>query len=140
MNGLGTLVFVVLVLAGLQGRDEARCTYTHREACDKDGCRPMPLGDMFLVVPQMRDFLDAGSRIRNGEPPVTIRRCDQNGCTPVAVNAAVSGGFINVWKLDGGYMLKLAVGGAAGDPGDFVEIATLWTQAFVSYGNCPWSR
>ncbi len=140
MNGLGTLVVFVLATASLQGSNEFRCTFTHRDVCDTNGCRPMPVGDMFLLIPQVKDFLDAGSRIRNGEAPVTIRRCDKKGCTPVEVNAAPSGGFINVWKLDGGYMLKLVAGGAAGDAGDFVEVATLWTQVFVSYGTCAWGK
>jgi hypothetical protein len=74
------------------------------------------------------------------EPVVAVRRCDGKGCTPIDVVSAPSGIFVNVWKPDGGYLLKLVADETPlmdAGRGEFVEVATAMLTTIVSYGQCP---
>lgn len=132
------LLFLIASTAS-QRPDEFRCTYSRREVCDKAGCAPIPVGDAYLLIPSSSELRRAWTAITFDEPPVTIRRCDSKGCTPVRVNSEMSGAYLNVWQRGGGYMLKFVDWEAAGEPGEFVEVATLGLATFVSRGKCPWT-
>ena len=133
------LVLAVTTKSTAQGLpDEVRCNYTRQAVCDSEGCREMELGSSFLVIPALPDLLRPSHQERSA-PQLQIRRCDDTGCTPATVRAAASGVFVNVWKADGGYMLKVA--SETQEPavihrGDFVDVATLMLTSIVSHGRC----
>ena len=132
---------VPLPLLGVQGAgEEIRCDYASRQYCDENGCRSLPDDGAYLLIPDWRELQTAGSREELGEPPVQVRRCDGSGCTPVSVTSSRSGIFLNVWKLDGGYMLKFVTVSPdlmEANAGQFVEVATSGLGTFISYGSCP---
>lgn len=134
----GVLTLIATPLAAQN--TEYRCEYTHRESCGPNGCEEIPTEDAYLLVPELSVLRTAGSSLLTTD--VVIRRCDSQGCTPVTVTSSTSGAFLNVWRLaPGGYMLKFANwetdDALLGPAGEFVEIATLWLDTFVSYGRCP---
>ncbi len=135
---LGVLTLLATPLAGQH--DEYRCDYTHRESCGPNGCEEIPIDDAYLLVPE----LSVLRAVRTNLPTtnVVVRRCDSKGCTPVAVTSSASGAFLNVWKRDGGYMLKFVNretdNPLLGPAGEFVEIATLFLTTLVGYGQCLW--
>jgi hypothetical protein len=63
---------------------------------------------------------------------VELRRCDSRGCTPVEAVAFESGAFVNVSAPANGYLARFSVS----ETMDFVEVATLMLQTFVSHGRC----
>jgi hypothetical protein len=111
------------------------------ERCDAGGCSPIPVADRYLLSPALIGPAMAISPRLPSEPVVSMRRCDAKGCTPIEVVSAPSGAFLNVWKPDGGYMLKFVYDatGLSQDTqrGDFVEVATAFLATYVSYGRCP---
>ncbi len=134
----GVLTLITAPLAGQH--KEYRCNYTHRESCGPNGCEEIPTEDAYLLVPGLSVLRTAGSSLLTTD--VVIRRCDSQGCTPVTVTSFTSGAFLNVWRVaPGGYMLKFANweedDALLGPAGEFVEIATVWLNALVSYGRCP---
>ncbi len=123
--------------------EEHRCNYTTRHYCDENGCTSVSPEGAYLLIPDSRTLRLAGIRNSDDEPPVQVRRCDGNGCTPVDVTSSLSGAFRNVWGLDGGYMLKfvaVSIGLIEAEAGQFVEVATSMLGTFISYGSCPWER
>ncbi len=122
-----------------QVRDaEVRCDYSKRMACTESGCKAFPTGSAFLLIPSLE-------RLNTFDPELDkmpeIRRCDDKGCTPVAVQPSPSGAFLNLSSA--GYILKLTevteqefgLG-----RGNFVEVSTTWLAALVSYGSCRLPR
>ena len=123
-----------------QVEDEIRCAYSRRSVCSPDGCRTIPIDTEYLLVPRLGDLQMAMAPRLSNEPVVTVRRCDAKGCTPIDVVSASSGVFLNVWKPDGGYMLKFVAHEVPlmdARRGDFVEVATAMLTTIVSYGQCP---
>jgi hypothetical protein len=122
------------------GNDEVRCSYSRRVACTSAGCNPIPVEDNYLLIPPLGDLVTASAVIRFGEEPIKIRRCDAKGCTPVSIASAASGAFLNLWKVEGGYLLKIVevpVDISGLRRGEFVEVATAMLTTIVSYGRCP---
>ncbi len=138
------LIATPLRLLCAQGAaNEIRCNYTTRYYCDENGCTSVPPEGAYLLIPDSRALGLAGTRHRDDEPPVQVRRCDAGGCTPVNVTSSLSGAFLNVWKQDGGYMLKfvtVSLDLIEVRAGQFVEVATSMLGTFISYGRCPWER
>jgi len=117
--------------------DEIRCSYERQVVCNVDGCEEMELAGSYLLIPALSAML--ASTEGGVTAPSQIRRCDEDGCTPAAVRTATSGIFVNVWKSDGGYMLKMAT--QTQDfvqvrRGDFVEVATSLLATIIGYGRC----
>lgn len=144
--GLVTLALVATPLRLLCAQGAAaenRCNYSIRYYCDENGCNSLPLEGEYLLIPDPRELQLAGIRNRYEGPPVQVRRCDAGGCTPVNVTSSLSGAFLNVWKQDGGYMLKfvtVSLDLIEVRAGQFVEVATSMLGTFISYGRCPWER
>lgn len=64
-------------------------------------------------------------------PGQTYSRCDSRGCDKYDVHFARSGEFIIIDVPGRGFTAKLAA-----DMSAFVEVATIGTQALVSFGAC----
>jgi len=70
---------------------------------------------------------------------VELRRCDDRGCTPIAVVAAESGVFLNLAAPSSGYLLKLTTTSETLldlQAGQFVEVATQMLSTYLGYGRC----
>jgi hypothetical protein len=142
---LRRLVSIVVLIPSIavaqSAADEVRCNYTKRQVCDAKGCRDLPIADNYLLSPDLGAFSVAMPPQPSGEPVVSVRRCDRKRCSSVEVVSAKSGAFLNVWKPDGGYMLRFVYDAEGLVPaarrGDFVEVATALLTTYVSYGRCP---
>ena len=112
--GLATVVHALPLTA--QPGDETRCDYTRRAWCGPDGCEEFSVTDEYLLVPAI-DVLINASPMR-GVPGhgVEVRRCDSQGCTPVAVDTRVSGLYLSAGAVSNGYLMKLVIRGS-GDLG-----------------------
>jgi hypothetical protein len=135
----------LLTLTGSAARpaqDQHRCTYDRRAVCDERGCRPIPVGQSYLLIPDRLDLELATAPRLEGDSIVSVRRCDEKGCTSVPVLTAPSGAFLNAWADGGGYVIKFVSHAEALGPaarrGQFVEVATAMLTTYVSYGACPW--
>jgi len=58
-------------------------------------------------------------------------RCDAKGCDDYIGQFSKSGVFINIGMPDKGMLAKLSSDGSS-----FLEVVTLMTATFVSYGSC----
>ncbi len=139
-----TLMLAVANAAGGAGQ-EIRCNYESGRVCDSTGCAEMPSPPGFLILrhvddmPQLEDF--------------ELRRCDEQGCTPVAVSRSDSGIFTNLRQRGGAYFVRILHGmppgllaelerrGLATPPapegGVFMEVAPSSMTVYVYYGRCP---
>jgi hypothetical protein len=145
VRALGVVATLIVlspaVLVGQRPSEEVRCNYTKRSVCDQSGCKPMAIGPAYMLVPPLVELSLAIAPRSQNDPQVAIRRCDDKGCTPAIVVTAESGVFLNAWKEDGGYMVKLAtqtVDAANVRKGDFVEVASTLLTTLIGYGRCPW--
>jgi hypothetical protein len=72
---------------------------------------------------------------------VDVRRCDDQGCTPVSTTAEVTGIFVNLSAPNAGYLLKIAWFDEDIlfhiKAGEFVEVATQALDAYLGFGACP---
>jgi hypothetical protein len=138
--GIALLAFLSAGVAQAQpAREEIRCAYESRAVCGAAGCRPLAVGDEFLVMPTIDDLW--GDAILWGtipsQPLPEIRRCDGKGCTPLPVVPSLSGAFLNL--SGGGYLLKLVTDDleAIGmRQGSFVEVATSMLDTYIGRGVC----
>lgn len=113
-----------------QGPD-VRCRYTLRHVCDSGGCRVAAPSSEYLLVPALASLTGTGPEV------VEIRRCDNQGCSPVIALAVASGLYANLGAPDKGYLLKIATSRTPLEAqGTFVEMATLGLSAFLGYGKC----
>ncbi len=123
--------------------DEVRCSYTMRQHCLPAGCEELPIGTAFLLSPDLSVLRAATSSAPHSFLP-SLRRCDDKGCTPFEVRSSPSGAFLNVWKTDGGYILKIYTGPQDDlvtlRHGAFVEAATSLLDTYISYGRCEFGR
>lgn len=122
-----------------QGHVEIRCAYTSRRTCTAKACKRMPpaIGAQgYLLVPPL-DAINSAADSRNHDS-VTVRRCDDQGCTDVDVTATNDGDYVDLSAP--GYLVKLArrVNLVASDSvGDFLEVATFVIGGEVNFGHCP---
>ena len=99
--------------------DEVRCNYNIQFQCTDSGCQPHENISNFLIVPMLEE---------RSEELITVRRCDEVGCTPVEVMPIISGEVLNL--VSGrGYLLKFV-------NNDFVELATSSLSVWMGYGSC----
>ena len=103
------------ILASQASAEPMRCEITSKFACAADGCVSNRLGVFNLID------LDLG----------TFSRCDQNGCDEYEAKITRSGEYLVVDVPGRGMLAKLSVNGA-----EYVEITTLGTAVFVSFGAC----
>lgn len=93
-----------------------RCDISEKHVCDQgSGCQSVPSTIWNTVDTTRRTF----------------SRCDRNGCDTYAATFTTSGLFTVIDVTGRGLIAKMAVDGSL-----FVEITTLGTQAFVSFGQC----
>jgi hypothetical protein len=124
---------------------DVRCDYTQRIECSGAGCRPMPVGGGYLLMPDTSTLLAATARAASASALPTIRICDPAGCAPIAVRAGRSGAFVNIAQHDGAHFVKVAVANVAGPSGggpgirkgDFVEVAARFLSTVTHVGRCP---
>lgn len=142
----GMLALIATPLAAQS--TEYRCEYTHREICDSQGCRERPIDGSYLLLPSQKELASKSLRSVLGELPAVIRRCDDEGCRRVVVETYSGPSYQDVWRLDGGYLLRISTGegwlndivGNINASGDFVEVATTGLVLWVSYGHCLWDE
>ena len=133
-----SLILATPILASAQDEqpNEVRCNYDIQFRCNESGCQTLKDGEAFLLVPKLDTILDTTTV----ENLLTVRRCDEIGCTPVTVIPKREGIFLNMTSAEGGYLLKLMAIDVTPKllvrHGDFVEIATLFLDVWISYGNC----
>lgn len=131
---VGHLAFWTPALVAQVRQEEVRCDYLRRTVCSAAGCKSIPIGKAFLVIPSL-DNLNTFDPELDKFPE--IRRCDDKGCTPVAVQPSPSGAFLNL--SSGGYILKLTTTSEELSGlirGEFVEVTTQFLTTLVSYGSC----
>lgn len=104
----------------------------------KASARRYQVAHSFLVIPSLEQLVAFNAE---DDRLPEIRRCDDKGCTPVAIQPSASGAFLNM--ISPGYMLKLAEIGdevSGLERGTFVEATTLWLAVYVSHGSCRLPR
>ncbi len=93
-----------------------RCDPNEKYFCDIGaGCRPVPTTVWNLIDTEKRTF----------------SRCDQNECNHYEASFHTSGTFINIDVRGRSLIAKMALDGSS-----FVEVATLMTQVYTSFGAC----
>jgi len=106
---------VLLLMVGL-ARGETICTITEKLQCAQGhGCQSMK---NTIVV-----RIDMERQIYS--------RCDAKGCDEYQPQFTVSGEFINIAVPANGFLAKLTNDGSS-----FIEVATLRTAVFLSFGFC----
>lgn len=152
MRRLAGCWFVAVAVAATAAPDraaaqarEVRCEYTQRIECSGAGCRPVPVGGGYLLLPDTAALLNATNRAANAATLPTIKVCEAGGCTPIVVRAGRSGAFVNIAQHDGAHFVKVAVADIAGRPGggpgirkgDFLEVAAQFLGTVTHVGRCP---
>jgi hypothetical protein len=62
VRSLGTCALAVTLMALTveellgQARDEIRCDYSRRVVCSEAGCKSIPVGNAFLVIPPLEEL------------------------------------------------------------------------------------
>lgn len=119
-------------------REDFRCNYSRKFECSSLGCQSSPIGSSYLLVPHIDQLYEQtlGADVVAKLP--SIRRCDEKGCSAVAVRATMNGAFINVTKPDGTYFLKLTTVdlGKDAQSGDFIEVASQFLSTITYFGTC----
>lgn len=135
------LAAVAALSAGSPQALEVRCAYTRRIVCGAAKCRPVtPIegAHPFLLSPPLATIDSAAFASDDSVRKVTLRRCDDKGCTDVEVTVA-SDGLYRDFSAPG-YMAKVVVvaNPLSGESvGNFVEVATIFLVTEVNYGRCP---
>jgi hypothetical protein len=95
-----------------------RCQPTSKVVCESGSCKSI----------EPTTFILLGER--KGEK--IYSRCDRNGCDHYEAQSSISGIYDN-WQLSEsrGVVFKRAV-----DNSEFIEVATLGLQAYLSWGAC----
>ena len=134
LTRLAPALFLTVHIAttGAPTSDEVKCSYSRKFACTSTECQAVEIGSSYLLVPSIPTLRDAMIYRRE----IEVRRCDSQGCTPVSVSASASGIFINLVSRVGGFSMKLVGSDDIGKQGDFIEVATLFLDAYVGYGHC----
>ena len=141
---LGTIV-PILGISALLGSsdprggllpDEVRCHDSKRMLCSVNGCDTLDFGSAYLLSPTLGALL----RAARTHQQVSLRRCDDKGCTPVAVLANIDGAFLDLNSAESNYLAKIyyprdSLLDIA--QGDFSEAGTGWLHVEVSFGRCP---
>ena len=125
----------------MQASESYRCDYATRNECGPGGpCVEFQSPEPYLLVPSLEVLQN---RIESlGRPPAVVQRCDQKGCTEVEVWSRRNGAFINIWSTNGLFMMKMWAPWSESvlfeyETGDFIEVATSFLGALVSFGHCP---
>lgn len=61
----------------------------------------------------------------------TYSRCDRNGCDTYSVEVSKSGMFLVAVHVQSGSVIKISA-----DHTKFIEVVTLGTSSYTSFGNC----
>lgn len=106
---------------------ELSCFPTNRFDCGGETCT--------ASAPATYYFVDYGTETG------TYFRCDAKGCDSYSVKVNRSGEFTQFIPSQGQAMLfKVATGDVLGNKDEFIDIATLGTDAIVSTGKCVFKR
>ncbi len=109
------MLLAVGILAGSAAYAASeRCEITKKFVCSPAGCK--------TVEPTIFNLLDFATR--------QFSRCDDAGCDHYPMTSSVSGIYINI-DVPGGTLAKLSI-----DRSEYLEVATLATIVFVSFGSC----
>ena len=112
---VGLLVAPVLPV-GTAWAAEYRCDLTNKYHCSqKQGCRSIP--------PKTWAQIDTDKR--------TYSRCNRLGCDLYDADFNTSGAFVTIEVNGRGLMAKMQLDGSS-----FVEVATLATDVYTSFGSC----
>ncbi len=122
------------VSRGSADQDEVRCPYARKSVCDQAaGCNASPIGAAYLIVPRLAQLELRAQQTWS----VTVRRCDEQGCSPIDVVASNVGlGYLSLSAADRGYLIKMARTDLDGGAGSFVEIATIGLTTLTYFGQC----
>jgi hypothetical protein len=130
-------VLALLALGTGSAAEEYRCSYEKKLQCDRTGCENGDVGTAYLLIPHPDSLLAATASAGSGRPLPQIRRCNASGCSALDVIASVSGIFVNVSTVTGGYYLKIVRNGT--EPfktGAFMESASISLISVNYWGTC----
>lgn len=91
-----------------------RCEISKKHLCGPGGCE--------TAIAAVWNAIDLEQQ--------TFARCDRNGCDTYQAAVSESGVFTNIAIVDRGLMARLSA------TGEFMEVASLGTTAYVSHGRC----
>jgi hypothetical protein len=109
-----SIIAVLSVVSVAQAR-QLRCEISSKQYCTPAGCEG--------VSSKVWDLIDLEQKI--------FKRCDSIGCDQYAANITYSGVYIVIEVPGRGLIAKLRIVG-----GNFMEVATFATTAYVSFGVC----
>ncbi len=109
------LTLVIGIATASSHAAELRCDIRSKFSCTPAGCQEIK-ADAWNLIDLDRE---------------RYSRCDQNGCDSYAMLAAISGVYVNIDLPGRATPAKLRRDGA-----EFVEVVTLGTQVFASFGAC----
>ena len=112
----GPMLLAIGIFAGSAAYAASeRCELTKKFVCSPAGCE--------TVEPTIFNLLDFATR--------QFSRCDDAGCDHYPMTSSVSGIYINIDVPGRGTFAKLSI-----DRSEYLEVATLATIVFVSFGSC----
>ena len=106
---------VMLFFPSFASAQSVTCTISSKFICSAGGCDP--------VQPTIRNLIDLSRQ--------SYIRCDAKNCETLDARFSRSGTYIVVDVPGRGVMAKIAA-----DMSEFLEVATIGTQALVSFGSC----
>ena len=110
-----TIIAVFLISVTAQAQTRLLCEIAHKSICENDGtCKSTPIGIWNEI-----DFARG-----------TFARCDRNGCDRYPMLTEQSGLYTNV-IIRPGMMAKYNH-----NKSDYLEIVTLGTTSYISFGSC----